>query len=222
MNRATAALCALVLAQASPTAATQRFRCALGQRVVDRENKIGVIVAIRNHLCRVAYPDGEAYPWIDWDLHPAGPQARAGPAIPAADALPKQPETVTILRPETPHTLVFQADKNGQFSLEAAVNDAPIHFLVDTGASLVTLNLADAETVGISPGTLAFSGISQTANGRVRFAPVMLREIRIGPLSIDNVPAAVIENSAVSVLGMSFLQRLKSFEMRGGALTIDW
>jgi predicted aspartyl protease len=43
----------------------------------------------------------------------------------------------------------------------------------------------------------------------VHFAPVMLREVRIGQLSIENVPAAVIENLDQSLLGMSFLKRLK-------------
>jgi clan AA aspartic protease (TIGR02281 family) len=51
---------------------------------------------------------------------------------------------------------------------------------------------------------------------------VILREIRIEQLSIENVPAAVIENLDQSLLGMSFLKRLKSFEMREGALTISW
>jgi aspartyl protease family protein len=58
--------------------------------------------------------------------------------------------------------------------------------------------------------------------GRVHFAPVTLREIRIEHLSIENVPAAVIENLDQSLLGMSFLKRLKSFEMRASALTIRW
>jgi clan AA aspartic protease (TIGR02281 family) len=146
-----------------------------------------------------------------------------GPAASAADAAAPERETVTILRPAPPpQMLVFHADGAGQFSLEAAVNDAPIRFLVDTGASLVTLNLADARTAGISPGELVFSGVAQTANGRIRFAPVILREIRIGPLAIDNVPAAVIETPSASVLGMSFLRRLKGFQMRGGVLTLDW
>ena len=64
--------------------------------------------------------------------------------------------------------------------------------------------------------------MTQTANGRVHFASVMLHEVSIGQLSIENVPAAVIENLDQSLLGMSFLKRLKSFEMREGALTISW
>jgi clan AA aspartic protease (TIGR02281 family) len=50
----------------------------------------------------------------------------------------------------------------------------------------------------------------------------MLREIRIEQLSIENVPAAVIENLEQSLLGMSFLKRVKSFEMREGKLTISF
>jgi predicted aspartyl protease len=50
----------------------------------------------------------------------------------------------------------------------------------------------------------------------------MLREIRIEQLAIDNVPGAVIENLDQSLLGMTFLHRLKSFQMREGVLTISW
>jgi predicted aspartyl protease len=53
-------------------------------------------------------------------------------------------------------------------------------------------------------------------------APVMLREIRIDQLSVYDVPAAVLENLNISLLGMSFLVRLQSYEMRDGKLTITW
>jgi len=53
-------------------------------------------------------------------------------------------------------------------------------------------------------------------------APVTLREIRIGQLSIYDVPAAVLENLNISLLGMSFLGRLQGYEMRDGKLTINW
>jgi aspartyl protease family protein len=94
--------------------------------------------------------------------------------------------------------------------------------LVDTGASLVTLTPADARAAGISPAGLVFSGHVQTANGTARMAPVTLREIRIGQLSIYDVPAAVLENLNVSLLGMSFLGRLRGYEMREGKLTVSW
>ncbi len=53
-------------------------------------------------------------------------------------------------------------------------------------------------------------------------APVTLREVRLGQLVIANVPAAVIANLRISLLGMSFLSRLQGYEMRGGKLTITW
>ena len=94
--------------------------------------------------------------------------------------------------------------------------------LVDTGASLVTLTPADARAAGINPASMAFNGRVQTANGTARIAPVTLREIRIGQLSIYDEHAGVLENLNVSLLGISFLARLQGYEMRDGKLTISW
>lgn len=106
--------------------------------------------------------------------------------------------------------------------LTAAVNGAPVRFLVDTGASLVILTAGDARTAGIQRSELAFNQVVQTGNGRVPAAFVLLREIRIEQLSIAKVQAAVVDSLGQSVLGMSFLSRLKGFEMRDGILTIHW
>ena len=120
------------------------------------------------------------------------------------------------------NTLVYPANEQGHVILEAAVNGAPMRLLVDTGASLVTLTPEDAHSAGIAPGELVFNHRVSTANGSARMAPVTLREIRIGQLSIYDVPAAVLENLNISLLGMSFLSRLQSYEMRDGKLTISW
>jgi clan AA aspartic protease (TIGR02281 family) len=69
---------------------------------------------------------------------------------------------------------------------------------------------------------LSFDQTAGTSNGKVHIAPVVLREIRIGDLAVERVAAAVVESSGQSVLGMSFLSRLKSFEIGSGTLTIDW
>jgi aspartyl protease family protein len=121
-----------------------------------------------------------------------------------------------------PNTIVYTANENGHVVVDAAVNGAPIRLLVDTGASLVTLTPEDARAAGIDPGDLVFSRRASTANGVARMAPVTLREVRIDQLSVYDVPAAVLENLNVSLLGMSFLGRLQSYEMRDGKLTITW
>ena len=120
------------------------------------------------------------------------------------------------------NTLVYPANEQGHVVIDAAVNGAPVRLLVDTGASFVTLTPADARAAGISPGELVFNRRVSTANGSARMAPVMLREVRIGQLSIYDVPASVLEQLNISLLGMSFLSRLQSYEMRDGKLTISW
>ena len=97
-----------------------------------------------------------------------------------------------------------------------------MRFLVDTGASLVILTPNDARAIGIRHSELVFDQIMQTGNGPVHAAPVLLREIRIGDVAIEKVQGAVIDSLGQSVLGMSFLGRLKGFEMRDRVLTIDW
>lgn len=104
----------------------------------------------------------------------------------------------------------------------ARVNGARVPLLVDTGASLVGLSPEDAKAAGIDSGQLTFNQQVHTANGTVRAAFVQLREIRLDELEIADVPAVVIESLKKSVLGMSFLRRLKSFDMRDGALTMSW
>jgi aspartyl protease family protein len=119
-------------------------------------------------------------------------------------------------------SLSYPVDANGHVVVEAEIDGAMLHLLVDTGASLVTLTPADAHAAGIEPERLAFTGHAATANGLVPLAPVTLREIRIGQLTVENVPGAVLEHLDTSLLGMSFLRRLRSYRMADGRFTIDW
>lgn len=146
--------------------------------------------------------------------------------LPERSAPPRSsPPVAAAARPaEDPvsNTIVYAANERGHVVLDAAVNGAPVKMLVDTGASLVTLTQQDARTAGLFPGELKFDTRVETANGSARMAPVTLREISIGQLSIYDVPAAVMENLQVSLLGMSFLRRLQSYQMHDGKLAITW
>jgi aspartyl protease family protein len=119
-------------------------------------------------------------------------------------------------------SLSYPVDANGHVMVEAEIDGVPLRLLVDTGASLVSLTSKDARAVGIEPDRLSFTGRAVTANGVTPLAPVKLREIRIGQLVVENVPAAVFQNLDVSLLGMSFLSRLQSYRMGEGRFTIDW
>ena len=84
------------------------------------------------------------------------------------------------------------------------------------------LTPSDARAAGIDPETLVFDKAMRTANGTVPAAVTVLREVRVGGISIGDVRTAIIANAPQSVLGMSFLSRLKSFEMRQDRLTLSW
>jgi aspartyl protease family protein len=118
---------------------------------------------------------------------------------------------------------VVEAGPHGHYVIEVMVNGTPVTFLIDTGASDVVLNLDDARRVGFEPRTLRYTERFQTANGEVRGAPVTLREVRIGQLQLFDLGASVNEAPlSVSLLGMSFLERLAGYEVRDGRLVLRW
>jgi aspartyl protease family protein len=115
----------------------------------------------------------------------------------------------------------IRAGRDGHFTVTAEVNGAPVTFLVDTGASDIVLSPADAERVGYDPARLSFTQRYHTANGIGRGAPVRLDTIAVGPIAFDRMPASVNEAPmGESLLGMSFLRELSSYEVRGDVLIL--
>jgi len=118
-------------------------------------------------------------------------------------------------------TAIIRASEDNHFRLDATVDGAPTRFLLDTGASLVTLNLRDAQMVGFDLDKLAFTQRSQTANGIGLGAPVRLREIRIGPIVVKDIRAMIKKAPmSTSLLGVNFLDRLSGYSVKDGTLTL--
>jgi clan AA aspartic protease (TIGR02281 family) len=118
---------------------------------------------------------------------------------------------------------IIEAGRHGHFLLKAVVNGVPINFMVDTGASHVVLTIPDARRIGFTANDLEFTQEFQSANGTVRAAPVKLRELRIGQFSLYGLEASVNGGPLpISLLGMSFLQRLRSYEVADGRLILRW
>jgi aspartyl protease family protein len=134
--------------------------------------------------------------------------------------VPNAPKPV---EPSTTGSLTLRADARGHFLVVAEVDGKPIRFLVDSGASNIMLSRRDADTLELGPERLIFTQMYSTPGGIVRAAPVQLREVRIGALRLRNVQASVSERPMdVSLLGASFLARLKGYEVSGGRMTLRW
>lgn len=120
-----------------------------------------------------------------------------------------------------PGEITFRIGRGGQFHVQALVDGTSVRFLVDTGATLVVLSPADARRIGFDLSRLSFSQRFNTANGTGLGAPVRLREVRAGSITLRDVRASVNRAEMdTSLLGMSFLGRLSGYEVKNGALTL--
>jgi len=110
----------------------------------------------------------------------------------------------------------------GDFAVTAQINGAPVAMVLDTGASSVVLTREDAKAAGLPLEILAYTTNIDTANGRTRAAPVTLDRIAVGGLVEHSIEALVAQPGQLkmSLLGMSFLNRLQSWEVRGDRLLL--
>ena len=120
-------------------------------------------------------------------------------------------------------TVTVLGDRLGHFQVEGAVDGRRIDFMVDTGASLVALRERDAARLGIFPAARDYTGRSSTANGIVKVAPVRLSSLEVNGIRVYDVQAVVIPDQSLNVnlLGMSFLSRVRRFEMANGRLVME-
>src|ERR1043165_7598305 len=120
-------------------------------------------------------------------------------------------------------TVTVRSDRLGHFQVEGAVDGRRIDLMVDTGASMVALRERDANRLGIFPAARDYTGRSSTANGIVKVAPVRLSSLEVNGIRVYDVQAAVFpaEGLSVNLLGMSFLSRVRRFEMANGRLVME-
>lgn len=138
---------------------------------------------------------------------PAPPRAAAPRSEGASDA-------------DEPATQSYRAH-GGQFFVTGTIDGNPVPFVIDTGATYVSLAPEDARRLGFDLATLDWSIKTHTANGDSVNAAVNLADLRLGSIVEYNVPALVMKTGGgMSLLGMSFLSRLKSWQIRNGVLTI--
>jgi len=118
-------------------------------------------------------------------------------------------------------TIEVPREPDGHFYLTLEIDGTPVLFVVDTGATGVALSMQDADAIGIDTGALHFDGRASTANGVVRTARVTLQNVYLGDHSEGSLRASVNEGATdVSLLGMSYLERFSSLEIRGSRMLL--
>ncbi len=129
----------------------------------------------------------------------------------ARETLRAGERAANVATPAAQGPMILQADSGGHFRTDGHINGARVQFLVDTGATFVSIGRSDARRAGIdySAGRRA---VAQTANGRTGIWLVKIAQLRLGSATLHNVDAAVHDSDLpMALLGMSALSR---FELR--------
>jgi aspartyl protease family protein len=119
-------------------------------------------------------------------------------------------------------TIRLQADQQGHYTGNFRINGKPVQGLIDTGATYVALNESTARKLGITGNQLDFRYAVNTANGQTKAAHVMLDRVEIGSIKVRDIEAFVLRDEALSgtLVGMSFLQKLASYSVADGSLSL--
>ncbi len=117
-------------------------------------------------------------------------------------------------------TVEIARGNSGEFQVQTMVNGAPVAMVLDTGASSMVLTQEAARVAGLPLQMLSYTVEIDTANGHSRAAAVNLDRVAVGNIVERAVPALIAQPGHLkeSLLGMTFLNRLESYEMRGDRL----
>jgi len=115
--------------------------------------------------------------------------------------------------------IVMAADAQGHFYTTGSINGASVRFLVDTGATMISLGATDARRMGLDFNK-GQKGMSHTANGQAVVSKIQLDTVRIGDMTLHNVDALIHQTEMpIALLGMSFLNRM-DMQRDGNTMTL--
>ena len=114
----------------------------------------------------------------------------------------------------------LKRNRFGHYVATGSINGQDVEFMLDTGATDVSIPADVAERLGLERGQPA---VYQTANGPITAWRTMVDEIRLGALSVGPVPASINPHDSTDaiLLGMSFLREL-DFSQQGNTLTLKY
>lgn len=136
----------------------------------------------------------------------------------AQSAPPQETAPIRVLRGS--ETISFKKSMDGHFYISLRAGNEAMRFLLDTGATRVIIPESDARKIGVDMASLEYKYPVRTANGIIQTAFITIPRMTLGSLTIKNVAASVAKGEGMPpILGMSFLDRIPSWTMKGDQLT---
>ncbi len=115
--------------------------------------------------------------------------------------------------------IIMTADAQGHFFTTGTINGTSVRFLVDTGASMISLGATDARRIGLDFNR-GQKALTNTANGQAVVSKIQVDTVRIGDVTMHNVDALIHQNDMpIALLGMSFLNRME-MQRDGSTMTL--
>jgi clan AA aspartic protease (TIGR02281 family) len=133
--------------------------------------------------------------------------------------------TLSVLlrrRSSSPRAVQISRGQAGEFALQAKINGVTAPMVIDTGATSVVLTYETAKAAGLPLELLEYDVDVETAGGHTKAARLTLDRLAVGKLVERSVPALVVPHGQMktNLLGMSFLDRLESWEVRPDSLML--
>ena len=119
-------------------------------------------------------------------------------------------------------TLRVARAPDGHFWVDAQVNEKPMRFMIDSGATTTSLSQADAASAGVDMDRGGFPVVVETANGTATMKRGRIAQLRIGNIAREDFPVLVSDTLGdTNLLGMNFLSSLAAWRIEGGTLILN-
>ena len=111
---------------------------------------------------------------------------------------------------------------DGHYWLQVEINDTPVNFMIDSGATTTAMNAKSAAEANIEIDRAGYPVIISTANGQVAAQRANVQSMQIGPHKLTDHKVVVSENFGdTNVLGMNFLDSMKSWKVEGNVMSLQ-
>lgn len=119
-------------------------------------------------------------------------------------------------------TLRVPRDDGGHFSVTATVNGQDVRFMIDSGATTTSMSGAAARSAGVDVSEDGFPVVVETANGTAEMRRARIGRLSVGPIKRQDFPVLVSDTLGdTNLLGMNFLDTLKSWRVEGDTLVLN-